>query len=122
MKDKSGKRRVRPGELLIISAVFGLFTLGITFMGSRQLVLSLIFGGLAFILCVVVFSILSLAASPVDDKRDMSEPVLGRPFPLSHSQPQETVEKPSSAGDNAGVAVTPNAANPGESEDNSTNK
>lgn len=85
-QSKSPKRRVRPGELLLISAVFGIFTLGITFMGSRQLVLSLIFGGLAFIFCVVVFSILSLAASPLDDKRDITEPVLGQPFPLAQDQ------------------------------------
>ncbi|RKR76033.1 hypothetical protein [Frondihabitans australicus] len=58
--------RLRPLELLIMAAVFGLFTGLIVLMATRQPILSAIFCGVAFIVALVVLAMLSLAAKPSD--------------------------------------------------------
>jgi uncharacterized membrane protein len=63
------RERTRPAELLGIAGVLAVFTALISLMASRDLVLSLIFGALAFILSVVVLAMLALAVAPNGEER-----------------------------------------------------
>jgi hypothetical protein len=56
--------RMRPAELLGLSAVFGAFAGLVVLMTTRDLILALIFFGIAFILSVVVIAMLVLAMKP----------------------------------------------------------
>jgi hypothetical protein len=58
------RARTRPLELLVLSAVLAVFTGLVVFMSTRELVLSLIFMGVAFIVALVVFAMIALALSP----------------------------------------------------------
>jgi hypothetical protein len=55
---------MRPAELLGLSAVFGAFAGLVVLMTTRDLVLALIFLGIAFIVSVVVIAMLVLAMKP----------------------------------------------------------
>jgi hypothetical protein len=60
----SRKDRLRPLELVGMAAVVAIF-IGIVVLGStRQIVLSLIFFGVAFIVSLVFIAMLSLAVKP----------------------------------------------------------
>jgi hypothetical protein len=66
--------RMRPAELLGLSAVFGGFAGLVVLMVTRDVVLALIFFGIAFILSVVVIAMLVLAMKPNDaEKTDLAE-------------------------------------------------
>ena len=56
--------RMRPAELLGLSAVFGAFAGLVVLMTTRDLILALIFFGIAFIVSVVVIAMLVLAMKP----------------------------------------------------------
>ena len=63
------RERTRPAELLGIAGVLAVFTALISFMASREIVLSLIFGGLAFIVSLVVLAMLALSVAPDGEER-----------------------------------------------------
>jgi hypothetical protein len=66
--------RMRPAELLGLSAVFGGFAGLVVLMVTRDVVLALIFFGIAFIFSVVVIAMLVLAMKPNDEeKTDLAE-------------------------------------------------
>ncbi|GAB3040733.1 hypothetical protein GCM10027052_22520 [Parafrigoribacterium mesophilum] len=56
--------RMRPAELLGLSAVFGAFAGLVVLMTTRDIILALIFFGVAFILSVVIIAMLVLAMKP----------------------------------------------------------
>lgn len=66
--------RMRPAELLGLSAVFGGFAGLVVLMVTRDIVLALIFFGIAFIFSVVVIAMLVLAMKPnAEERTDLAE-------------------------------------------------
>ncbi len=63
--------RLRPAELLVISAVVAVFTGVVVLFSTRELELALVFLGVAFIVVVVILAMLQLAASSDQDDNDM---------------------------------------------------
>jgi protein-S-isoprenylcysteine O-methyltransferase Ste14 len=64
----SRKDRTKPVELLVLSAVMAVFTGLIVLMATRDIVLSVIFLGIAFIVVLVVLAMLVLAVRPDGDE------------------------------------------------------
>ncbi|MET4583811.1 protein-S-isoprenylcysteine O-methyltransferase Ste14 [Conyzicola nivalis] len=64
MAKPSRKDRTRPVELLVLSGVMAVFTGLIVLMSTRDIVLSLIFLGIAFIVVLVILAMLVLAVRP----------------------------------------------------------
>jgi hypothetical protein len=64
----SRKDRTRPVELLVLSAVMAVFTGLIVLMSTRDIILSVIFFGIAFIVVLVVLAMLVLAVRPDGDE------------------------------------------------------
>jgi membrane protein implicated in regulation of membrane protease activity len=62
------KDRTRPVELLVLSGVMSVFTGLIALMSTRDVVLALIFTGIAFIVVLVVLAMLVLAVRPDGDE------------------------------------------------------
>ncbi|MDF9809302.1 MAG: hypothetical protein RR853_05760 [Aurantimicrobium sp.] len=56
--------RLKPVELLIVSALLGLFTGLVVLMSSRDLILSSISFGAVFIICLVAMAMFVLAIKP----------------------------------------------------------
>jgi len=56
--------RLKPLELILLSAVIGIFTGGIVLLSSRDLTLSAIWFGIAFIVGLVILAMFVLAAKP----------------------------------------------------------
>lgn len=56
--------RLKPVELLIVSALLGLFTGLVVLMSSRDLILSSIAFGAVFIVCLVAMAMFVLAIKP----------------------------------------------------------
>jgi hypothetical protein len=56
--------RMKPLELIIISLIIGVFGGGIVLMSTRELLLSAISFGIAFIVSLVVIAMLVLSAKP----------------------------------------------------------
>ncbi len=78
MSTPSRKDRLRPLELVGMAAVIAIF-IGVVVLGStRQLMLSLIFFGVAFIVSLVFIAMLSLAVKPneaeIDDLDEQNHP------------------------------------------------
>ena len=74
MAAPSRRDRTRPAELLGLSAVFAVFVGLVVLMSTRELVLALIFLGIAFIVSLVGLAMLSLAVRPdKDEKLDLDE-------------------------------------------------
>jgi high-affinity Fe2+/Pb2+ permease len=69
MTTPSWRDRVRPAELLGLSAVFALFVGLVVLMTTRELELALIFFCIGFIVALVVIAMLALAAKPNDDEQ-----------------------------------------------------
>ncbi|MGV8881416.1 MAG: hypothetical protein ACOH19_04635 [Rhodoglobus sp.] len=68
------RERLKPVELLVLSAVLGLFAGLVVFMSTRDIILGLIFLGVAFIVSLVVLAMLALAVEPnVDEQLDLRE-------------------------------------------------
>lgn len=74
MSTPSRRDRTRPAELLIISGVLAIFVALVVLMSTREIVLSLIFLGISFIVALVVLAMLSLAVQPDNaEKLDILE-------------------------------------------------
>jgi hypothetical protein len=74
MTEPSRRDRTRPIELLALAGGFGVFTGLVVLLSTRDLVLSLIFAGVAFIVGLVVLAMLALATRPTgDEKLDLRE-------------------------------------------------
>jgi hypothetical protein len=75
MAEKPTRRdRLRPAELLGLSAGFALFVGLVALVTTRQIGLSLVSAGVTFIATIVVISMLTLAAKPnADEKTDLDE-------------------------------------------------
>lgn len=58
------REKLKPIELVIVSAVIGFFTGLIVMMTSRDLIFAAISFGLAFIVCLVVMAMFVLAIKP----------------------------------------------------------
>jgi len=72
--EPSRKDRTRPAELLLLSAGLAIFIALIVMMSTRQWILALIFGGIAFIVALVVLAMLVLAIRPDGaEKLDLDE-------------------------------------------------
>ncbi|MDM7892139.1 hypothetical protein [Curtobacterium caseinilyticum] len=71
MTTPSRRDRLRPAELLVISAVVAVFTGAVVLFATREFELALVFLGVAFIVVVVVLAMLQLAASSDQDDNDM---------------------------------------------------
>lgn len=69
MAGPSRRDRTRPAELLGISAVLAVFAGLVVLMSTRDLALSAIFFGVAFIVSLVVLAMLALAVTPTGDER-----------------------------------------------------
>ena len=65
----SRRDRTRPLELLALSAGFAIFVGLVVLMSTRELVLALIFAGIAFIVSLVGLAMLSLAVRPDKDEK-----------------------------------------------------
>lgn len=70
MKTPSLRDRLRPLELLGLSAVIGLFTGLVILLTTREWWLAGIGFGVAFILAVMTIALLALSARPNTDERD----------------------------------------------------
>lgn len=64
MSTPSRRDRTRPAELLIISGVLAIFVALVVLMSTREVLLSLIFLAISFIVALVVLAMLSLAVQP----------------------------------------------------------
>jgi hypothetical protein len=74
MSKPSLRARLRPLELLVISAVLGVFAGLVVLMATREVVLALVFLGIAFIVSLVVLAMLALTMAPTGDERsDLAE-------------------------------------------------
>lgn len=74
MSAPSMREKLRPLELLVISGVLGVFAGLVVLMATREIVLALIFLGVAFIVSLVVLAMLALAVAPTGDERsDLDE-------------------------------------------------
>lgn len=69
MAGPSRRDRTRPAELLGISVVLAVFAGLVVLMSTRDLALSAIFFGVAFIVSLVVLAMLALAVAPTGDER-----------------------------------------------------
>ena len=74
MSKPSRRDRTRPVELLVLSGILGVFAGLVVFMSTREIILAVVFLGIAFIVSLVVLAMLSLAVQPtVDEKIDLAE-------------------------------------------------
>ena len=80
MSRPSLRDRLKPLELVGISAVLGVFAGVIAMIGTRSVDLALILAGVAFIVALLVLAMLALAAGG-QDPGDQSVPVLDRQKP-----------------------------------------
>ena len=71
MTTPSRRDRLRPVELLGISAIVAVFTGLVVLLSTREVMLALIFLGIAFIVVVVVLAMLQLASTSDQDDNDM---------------------------------------------------
>jgi len=70
----SRRDRTRPLELLGLSGVFAVFVGVVVLISTREIVLALIFAGIAFIVSLVGLAMLALAVRPdSDEKLDLDE-------------------------------------------------
>ena len=74
MSQPSRKDRTKPAEILVLSGVMAVFAGLIVLISTREIVLSLIFTGLAFIVALVVMAMLVLAVRPDGEEQiDLDE-------------------------------------------------
>jgi len=62
----SRRDRLKPVELLVLSAVLSLFVGLVVLLSTREIILALIFFGVAFIVSLVVMAMFSLSIKPND--------------------------------------------------------
>jgi hypothetical protein len=88
--------RLKPLELVGISAVLGLFAGVIAIIGSRSITIALILAGIAFIVALLVLAMLALATGTTEEV-DQSIPVLDRQKPEKRKRgerPRPEEERP----------------------------
>jgi len=74
MNAPTRRDRTRPAELIALSAGLAIFAGLVVLVSTRQVLLSLIFLGIAFIVALVVLAMLALAVQPTgDEKLDILE-------------------------------------------------
>ena len=66
MTNPSRKDRARPVELLVLSGIVAIFTGVVVFASTRQLLLGVVFLGVAFILSLITLAMLALSTTPDD--------------------------------------------------------
>ncbi|QJU55449.1 hypothetical protein SCB71_20795 [Herbiconiux sp. KACC 21604] len=64
MNQPSRRDRLKPVELLVLSGILALFVGLTVLLSTREIVLSLIFFGIAFIVVLVVMAMFSLSIKP----------------------------------------------------------
>lgn len=64
MTEPTRRERMRPAELLLFSGVLAVFVGGVVLMSTRDLMLGLIFFGVAFIAILIVVAMMLLAFKP----------------------------------------------------------
>jgi hypothetical protein len=70
----SKKDRLRPLELLVMSAIVAIFTGLVVAISTRDILLGVIFLGVAFILSLMTLAMLALSVKPDDaEKTDLDE-------------------------------------------------
>ncbi len=70
----SRKDRLRPFEFIVMAAIIAVFIGLVVLMSTRQPTLALVFGGVAFIVSLVVIAMLALAMKPnAAEKIDLTE-------------------------------------------------
>ena len=89
MSEPRRRDKTRPIELVGLSAVFGVFTGFVVTVVTRDLVLGIIFGGVAFILALVIFAMLALVVGNDTKGRehlyeDPADPSEGDDGPRGH--------------------------------------
>jgi len=62
----SRRDRLKPVELLVLSAVMSLFVGLVVLLSTREIILALIFFGVAFIVSLVILAMFSLSIKPND--------------------------------------------------------
>jgi hypothetical protein len=74
MTEPSRRDRTRPIELLALAGGFAVFAGLVVLLSTRDIMLSLIFAGVAFIVGLVVLAMLALATRPTgDEELDLRE-------------------------------------------------
>ena len=74
MSTPSRRDRFRPLELLVFSGVVAVFVGLIVLMSTRQLLLTLVFAGISFIVSLIVLAMLALSTAPdVDERLDIDQ-------------------------------------------------
>lgn len=66
MNQPSRRDRLKPVELLVLSAVMSLFVGLVVLLSTREIILALIFFGVAFIVSLVILAMFSLSIKPND--------------------------------------------------------
>ncbi|WP_207455277.1 hypothetical protein [Desertivibrio insolitus] len=86
MSEPRRRDKTRPLELVGLSAIFGVFTGFVVTVVTRDLVLGIIFGGVAFIVALVIFAMLALAVRGDTDGRThlYEDPSDGPDGPRAH--------------------------------------
>ncbi|MCS5735398.1 DUF687 domain-containing protein [Herbiconiux daphne] len=66
MNQPSRRDRLKPVELLVLSAVLSVFVGLVVLLSTRQPILAVVFFGIAFIVTLVVMAMFSLSIKPND--------------------------------------------------------
>ncbi|MFM9919391.1 hypothetical protein [Lacisediminihabitans sp. H27-G8] len=70
----SRRDRLRPFEYVVMAAVVAAFIAFVVVFSTREVTLALVFGGITFIVSLVVIAMLALAVKPDDaEKIDLTE-------------------------------------------------
>jgi hypothetical protein len=79
-REPSRRDRFRPVELLVMSAIFGIFVGLVVAASVRDILTGGIFGGIAFIVGLVVLATLQITTKPdVEERRDIDDQDQHRP-------------------------------------------
>lgn len=73
MTEPSRRDRTRPAELLGLSGVLAIFVGLVVLMSTRDVVLALIFTGVAFIVGLIGFAMIALAVRPEGDASELDD-------------------------------------------------
>ncbi|HAM27628.1 MAG TPA: hypothetical protein DCP11_13275 [Microbacteriaceae bacterium] len=74
MTTPSRQDRLKPLEFIVLSAIIAVFIGVVVLFSTRQVVLALVFFGIAFIVSLVTIAMLSLAVKPDEaEKIDLGE-------------------------------------------------
>lgn len=77
----SVRARIRPVELVGMSAIIAVFVGAVVVLGTREWMTGLEWAGVAFVVALVVTAMLLLAATPKDERPDADRSSAGRPGP-----------------------------------------